>query len=63
MPVTDHGEPLPGGFVAEVVRIGDTVRRTPPVNAAFVIALLRHLEPTCLAPRLRPTVEAVLDAG
>lgn len=37
-------ERLAGGFVAEVVRVGDTVRRTPPANADFVAALLRHLE-------------------
>ncbi|MEU4780633.1 aminoglycoside phosphotransferase family protein, partial [Micromonospora sp. NPDC023633] len=37
-------ERLGGGFVAEVVRVGDTVRRTPPENADFVAALLRHLE-------------------
>ncbi|MEV4662147.1 phosphotransferase [Micromonospora echinofusca] len=37
-------ERLRGGFIAEVVRVGDTVRRTPPENAEFVTALLRHLE-------------------
>jgi hypothetical protein len=37
-------EPLPGGFVTTVVRVGDTVRRPPPANAAFVHDLLRHLE-------------------
>ncbi|MEU7933872.1 aminoglycoside phosphotransferase family protein [Micromonospora echinofusca] len=37
-------ERLRGGFIAEVVRVGDTVRRTPPENAEFVAALLRHLE-------------------
>jgi hypothetical protein len=31
---------LPGGFVTDVVRIGDTVRRTPPANAEFVHGLL-----------------------
>lgn len=36
-------EPLRGGFVADVVRVGDTVRRTPPANLDFVGALLRHL--------------------
>ncbi|TNH23629.1 trifolitoxin immunity protein [Micromonospora orduensis] len=36
-------EPLTGGFVADVVRVGDTVRRTPPANPEFVAALLRHL--------------------
>ena len=35
---------LSGGFVTEVVRVGDTVRRRPPANAAFVHALLEHLE-------------------
>ncbi|MEU4773407.1 phosphotransferase [Micromonospora sp. NPDC023644] len=46
-------ERLGGGFVAEVVRVGDTVRRTPPENADFVAALLRHLERTGadVAPR------------
>jgi hypothetical protein len=37
------GERLAGGFIAEVVRIGDTVRRTRPANLDFVAALLRHL--------------------
>ncbi|MBB5476606.1 phosphotransferase [Micromonospora parathelypteridis] len=36
-------EPLAGGFVADVVRVGDTVRRTPPANLDFVGALLHHL--------------------
>jgi hypothetical protein len=27
---------LPGGFVNAVVRVGDTVRRLPPANAAVV---------------------------
>ncbi|MEH0937569.1 phosphotransferase [Micromonospora psammae] len=46
-------ELLAGGFIAEVVRVGDTVRRTPPANAAFVTALLAHLERAGadLAPR------------
>jgi Phosphotransferase enzyme family len=35
---------LPGGFVSEVVRIGDTVRRTAPKRAVFVRSLLRHFE-------------------
>ncbi|GAB3941345.1 hypothetical protein GCM10027614_26510 [Micromonospora vulcania] len=34
---------LAGGFIADVVRVGDTVRRTPPANLDFVAALLRHL--------------------
>ncbi|MFC4145806.1 phosphotransferase [Micromonospora mangrovi] len=49
--MTGREELLPGGFVAEVVRVGDTVRRTLPPNAEFVAALLRHLAPTGLAPR------------
>ncbi|MEU7612090.1 phosphotransferase [Micromonospora sp. NPDC049204] len=46
-------EPLSGGFVTDVVRIGDTVRRTPPVNLDFAGALLRHLAEVGadLAPR------------
>jgi hypothetical protein len=35
---------LPGGFVSTVVRVGDTVRRPPSPNAAFVHDLLDHLE-------------------
>jgi hypothetical protein len=35
---------LPGGFVTTVVRAGDTVRRRPSPNAAFVHDLLRFLE-------------------
>jgi phosphotransferase family enzyme len=35
---------LPGGHVTPVVRVGDTVRRTPSASAAFVHRLLRHLE-------------------
>ncbi|MFG1652086.1 phosphotransferase [Micromonospora sp. NPDC049275] len=34
---------LAGGFITDVVRIGDTVRRTPPANLDFVGALLHHL--------------------
>jgi hypothetical protein len=37
-------EHLPGGFVTTVVRAGDTVRRLPSANAAFVHDLLRLLE-------------------
>ncbi|MET8232442.1 aminoglycoside phosphotransferase family protein [Micromonospora sp. NPDC005298] len=46
-------ERLGGGFVAEVVRIGDTVRRTAPANLDFVGALLAHLAAVGadLAPR------------
>jgi hypothetical protein len=42
--VDGQTEPLPGGFVNTVVRIGDTVRRAPPARAAFVRDLLGHLE-------------------
>lgn len=38
------GEPLPGGFVNAVYRVGDTVRRSVPDRADFVHALLDHLE-------------------
>lgn len=37
-------ELLPGGFVTHVVRIGDTVRRSPGPNSAFVHQLLANLE-------------------
>ncbi|WP_163508765.1 phosphotransferase [Fodinicola acaciae] len=36
--------PLVGGFVNEVVRVGDTVRRVPGERAGFVHRLLRHFE-------------------
>jgi Phosphotransferase enzyme family len=35
---------LPGGFVNEVVRVGDTVHRTPPPDPLFVHALLELFE-------------------
>jgi hypothetical protein len=37
-------QPLPGGYINQVVRIGPTVRRPPPNRASFVRSLLRHLE-------------------
>ncbi|KOG86437.1 trifolitoxin immunity protein, partial [Streptomyces varsoviensis] len=37
-------EPLPGGAVREVVRVGDTVRRTASANTPFVAELLTLLE-------------------
>ncbi|WP_328472118.1 aminoglycoside phosphotransferase family protein [Actinoplanes sp. NBC_00393] len=37
-------EPLRGGFIADAVRVGDTVRKTPPADPAFVRGLLRHFE-------------------
>jgi hypothetical protein len=33
---------LPGGFVSDAVRVGDTVRKLPPPDAAFVHRLLNH---------------------
>ncbi|MFG2055816.1 phosphotransferase family protein [Micromonospora sp. NPDC048930] len=54
-------EPLAGGFIAEVVRVGDTVRRTPPANADFVARLLRHLAGT--APGLAPAYLGVDERG
>jgi aminoglycoside phosphotransferase (APT) family kinase protein len=43
-------QPLPGGFVTEVVRVGDTVRRRPA--PPFVHRLLDHLADWPGAPRL-----------
>lgn len=46
--------PLPGGHTAQlVVRVGDTVRRSPTPNSNFVAQLLTHLEQagTRVAPR------------
>lgn len=40
----DHETPLDGGFVNEVVRVGDTVRRTTGPWTPAVHAILRHLE-------------------
>jgi hypothetical protein len=37
-------EPLPGGAITAVTRAGNTVRRTPPPDPAFVHALLRLFE-------------------
>lgn len=37
-------QPLPGGFIAAPVRIGDTVRKPPPRDPAFVHRLLGHFE-------------------
>lgn len=54
-------ERLPGGFVTEVVRIGGTVRRTPPARAEVVTALLRHLAAT--APGLAPRYLGVDEQG
>ena len=38
------GVPLEGGSMTRVVRVGDTVRRSPGRQSAAVQALLRHLE-------------------
>lgn len=37
-------QPLPGGFVSRVVRVGETVRRSRGDRAEFVHRLLRHFE-------------------
>lgn len=37
-------QPLPGGFVSDAVRVGDTVRKAPPHDPDFVRRLLRHFE-------------------
>ncbi|HEY0002638.1 MAG TPA: hypothetical protein VGB74_19455, partial [Actinoplanes sp.] len=37
-------QPLAGGFVSDVVRVGETVRKSPPRDAVFVRRLLRHFE-------------------
>jgi len=43
--VGDSETPLTGGWVTQdVVRVGDTVRRPPSPNSAFVERLLVHLE-------------------
>ncbi|BBH68278.1 hypothetical protein ACTI_49630 [Actinoplanes sp. OR16] len=36
--------PLAGGLVSDVVRVGETVRKSPPRDPEFVRALLRHFE-------------------
>ncbi|MGR6321127.1 phosphotransferase [Micromonospora soli] len=59
--MTVSEDPLPGGFIAEVVRVGDTVRRTPPAAADSVAALLRHL--AAAAPGLAPRYLGVDDRG
>jgi hypothetical protein len=40
----EEGEPLPGGFVTDVVRIGETVRRPVRAGATAVRRLLEHFE-------------------
>lgn len=40
----DHETPSEGGFVNDVVRVGDTVHRTAGAWTPAVHALLRHLE-------------------
>jgi hypothetical protein len=48
-------EPLTGGFVNKVVRVGSTVRRTTGPWTPGVHALLRHLEAAGFAEDFRPT--------
>lgn len=42
--MTDPEIPLPGGQIAQPVRVGDTVRRQPRTDQSFQHALLAHLE-------------------
>ncbi|SDT28957.1 phosphotransferase [Actinoplanes derwentensis] len=44
-------QPLPGGFIGDAVRVGGTVRKTPPPDPPFVHAVLRHLESWSGSPR------------
>ncbi|MET7951763.1 phosphotransferase [Micromonospora sp. NPDC005324] len=37
-------QPLAGGFVSDVVLVGETVRKSPPRDPDFVRRLLRHFE-------------------
>ncbi len=61
--MTDRDEPvrLPGGNVAPVYRLGETVRRTVGVWTPAVHALLRHLERAGFAGS--PRVLGLDDAG
>lgn len=43
-PNQPHEERLAGGFINEVVRVGDTVRRTGSLNTEFVARLLQYLD-------------------
>jgi hypothetical protein len=42
--MTGADDPLPGGFVTAVVRVGDTVRREPSGNSEFAHAVLGWFE-------------------
>jgi hypothetical protein len=59
------GQPLPGGFVSSVTRVGDTVRRSPGPRASYVHRLLGHLAAAGWrgAPRFRGMADGseVLD--
>ncbi|QDP94914.1 aminoglycoside phosphotransferase family protein [Microlunatus elymi] len=57
----DHEIPLAGGFVNDVVRVGDTVRRTSGPWTPAVHALLRHLEEVGFAES--PRVLGIDDLG
>jgi hypothetical protein len=39
--------PPAGGNISQVVRVGETVRRTPGPSTAPIHALLRHLDTVC----------------
>jgi Ser/Thr protein kinase RdoA (MazF antagonist) len=55
--------PLSGGRITSVVRVGDTVRRPPRMNAEFIHALLAHLAAADFdgAPRFLGTDEQGRD--
>ena len=57
------GQPLPGGYVNVVLRVGDTVRRQPAARSAYVHELLRRLEREgwSAAPRYLGTDEDGLE--
>jgi aminoglycoside phosphotransferase (APT) family kinase protein len=61
--MSDAEVPLAGGRVTSVVRVGDTVRRPPRMNAEFVHALLAHLAAADFdgAPRFLGTDEQGRD--
>lgn len=43
-PLGPAEQPLAGGFVSDVVLVGETVRKSPPRDRVFVRRLLRHFE-------------------
>jgi Ser/Thr protein kinase RdoA (MazF antagonist) len=61
--MSDAEIPLAGGRVTSVVRVGNTVRRPPRMNAEFIWALLEHLAAAGFegAPRFLGTDEQGRD--